>query len=331
MTPRNPATQLSAYRRVRSVIGRFRRAARHFFVVLWTWQWSERTATWFARIQTRNPRTYLEKSRYKMARDRRPILGTFADKLAVRDYVRERIGESVLNDVYVAGNDTRVIDWQLLPEEFVIKMTHGCRGIIVVSRKAARGFPIPEITSPKSWSMFVVHPDDFNPATAQQYIDNWLQLTYEWKWGCYREWAYSQIPPNFVIEKLIDSPQVLARNIKVHCFHGRPVTLLVSDLVSSHNESVLEKYQPHELDAAAEKFGLDQHLLQRVLDMSAVLSEPTDFVRVDWMLSDKGIIFGEMTNYPSGGVSPPGPSLSLSADGVEDLYFSSWTLPVRYV
>ncbi len=69
-----------------------------------------------------------------MAFDRRHLLTTTADKIAVREYVKEAVGEHVLTKsfgAYFAGEN---IDWSRVPKEFVAKVNHGCGGNIIVSK-----------------------------------------------------------------------------------------------------------------------------------------------------------------------------------------------------
>src|SRR5438128_89455 len=67
------------------------------------------------------PATISQKIRWRMIKDRNPLLTTFADKLAVRDYVTERIGPEVLTRIYAVADDPDELDFDALPREFVLK------------------------------------------------------------------------------------------------------------------------------------------------------------------------------------------------------------------
>ena len=73
----------------------------------------------------RNPTTFNEKIAYKILYDRRPILTRLQDKLQARDYVAQQIGAGYLTELYQVCESPREIDWQKLPQRFVIKMNHG--------------------------------------------------------------------------------------------------------------------------------------------------------------------------------------------------------------
>jgi len=57
--------------------------------------------------RNRHPQSFTDKVRFKMLRDRRALIVTFADKAGVRDYVAERIGERYLPASYGIVDDPR--------------------------------------------------------------------------------------------------------------------------------------------------------------------------------------------------------------------------------
>ena len=81
------------------------------------------------------PRSFSEKIQYRKLFDRRAILVKFADKFAVRDYVRERLGEDILPALYHVTEDPTDIPLPILPNRFVVKPTHGCGWIYIVRDK----------------------------------------------------------------------------------------------------------------------------------------------------------------------------------------------------
>src|SRR5262245_31125534 len=78
------------------------------------------------------PVTFQEKVRYKMLRDRRRLLTTFADKAAVREYVASRVGRDVLTTLYTVTDAPRTLTSEL-PREFVVKPTHASGACVVVA------------------------------------------------------------------------------------------------------------------------------------------------------------------------------------------------------
>src|SRR4051812_45450461 len=99
--------------------------------------------------RTRNPRTFREKVRYKMLRDHRGLVVTFADKAAVRDYVAEAVGQQYLPRSYAIVDDPVALSDVELPDRYVVKPTHGSGAAIVVSDRAPAEARLP--TEPGSW------------------------------------------------------------------------------------------------------------------------------------------------------------------------------------
>jgi TupA-like ATPgrasp len=91
--------------------------------------WRARQWTWVPR----RPVTVREKIRWKMLKDRRPLLTTFADKVAVRDYVAGVVGQGYLTAGYAIVGDPDELDRDALPAEFVAKANHGSGASWIVS------------------------------------------------------------------------------------------------------------------------------------------------------------------------------------------------------
>ena len=88
--------------------------------------WSNWTmARWLGGGDVRDPHTFNEKLHWLRIHYRNEILRDLADKWAVRDYVRERIGEKFLNHVYAVWDQAEEVNLSDLPKRFVVKWSHG--------------------------------------------------------------------------------------------------------------------------------------------------------------------------------------------------------------
>ena len=105
--------------------------------------------------RTRDPQTFRQKVRYKMLRDRRPLVVTFADKAAVREYVAATVGPHYLPRAYAVSDDPSVLPE--LPETFVVKPTHGSGAAIIVSPTAPPDARLPPVA--RSWSYTHIRPE----------------------------------------------------------------------------------------------------------------------------------------------------------------------------
>jgi hypothetical protein len=276
--------------------------------------------------RTRRPRTFTDKVRYKMLRDHRPLLATFADKAAVREYVASTIGEKYLPVVYVITAEPKDLLALELPTAFVLKPTHGSGAAIVVSERAAANSWVP--TEKGSWGYRHVRPEVADRRQLVTLAEGWIEQLYGQ--GPNREWAYGQVPRQVIVEELLTGADGgIPDDYKFFVFHGKAHYVQVDvgrfdrrtqdffDLDWNHLElsggpawADPEVPRPHNLDAMvalAEQLGAD-----------------TDFVRVDlYNLGDR-VVFGELTSYPAGGDSPFEPERFNREFG------SHWTVPKRY-
>lgn len=292
--------------------------------------WSPVLSTWWSRVITAWPRSLVGRLRYKMARDRRPLLHVFADKWEARKYVAEKVGPHRLSTVYSMAPSYDELDWSHVPEEFVVKVNHGSGGVIVVTSHASNRSPLPDPDKTGGWVKFVVHPEALDREILGKWVDYWLGRSYRWNKNAYHEWAYSGIHRKVFIEEYLGGEFGMARNMKVHCYSGRAMTVTVTHFGAPNREETEGKFLLSELELASSVSGLSLDEVTSVVHDSEILSRETDFVRVDWLVTPRGIIFGELTNYAGGGFLPPGPSHSLSSAELSQLLSASWNLPRDY-
>jgi len=120
------------------------------------------------------------KVRYKMAHDRRPIITKFADKVAVRDYVKEMIGPEFLTELYLVTDNPEEIDLLKLPREFAFKPSHGSGAGIFVHESADPSNTLSTNIKKIKWKdKFHIHPDKVDEATLRQVGAHWLMLRYQ--------------------------------------------------------------------------------------------------------------------------------------------------------
>jgi hypothetical protein len=230
-----------------------------------------------------NPRTFSEKVQWRKLNDRREILTVFADKYRVRDYIERKIGRKYLSDVYWASDDADSVDFGKLPDKFVLKTNHGTR-----------------------WNVFV--PDksrtDRHEAVAQ--LQAWLKDRYPPAQG---EWGYLNVKPMAYAEEFLSTRAgEIPRDYKFFVFNGRARMVQVDlDRFISHSRclydmdwNLLPAGLGYPQGTGAEK---PANFAEMVRCAEAV-ADGIDFVRADFYNVDGRIVFGEMTNYPGGGLEP---------------------------
>lgn len=290
------------------------------------WRERSRIVRVWRLVATARPRTFTDKVRYKMLRDHRPLLVTFADKAAVRDYVAGIIGARYLPVAHAILDDPAQLTDFALPSSFVLKPTHGSGAVVVVSPNAPNDAVLPRPES--SWVYRHVRPEAADPTALAAIGKYWVSQRYGQ--GPNREWAYGHITPRIIIEELLPGEVgAIPDDYKFFVFHQQVHFIQVDTGRFGHRTQ--DFYTP-----SWEHLSLNGGLPwadggvprpARLAEMVAIaerLAVRTDFVRVDlYHLSDR-IVFGELTSYPAGGDSPFNPQ------SWNTVFGEPWTVPKRY-
>lgn len=147
------------------------------------------------RLRLNPPIDFNEKLQWLKLHYRNPLMVTCADKWAVREFVKERIGEKYLAECIGVYDDVEKIPFDDLPSQFVLKATHGSGWNIICPDKAKI---------------------DWNLAKKKMY--KWLNRDFS-KNG--REWQYHEIRPQIICEKfLVDPDSPMLRDYKLFTFKG---------------------------------------------------------------------------------------------------------------
>jgi hypothetical protein len=277
--------------------------------------------------KTRNPRTFTQKVRYKMLRDHRQLVATFADKAAVREYVTSTIGSQYLPVAYAITSDPNDLLDLELPTCFVLKPTHGSGAALVVSERAAANVWVP--TDKGSWVYRHVRPDVANRNQLVALAAGWIEQLYGQ--GPNREWAYGQVPRQVIVEELLTGPGGgIPDDYKFFVFHGKAQYIQVdAGRFDRRTQDFFDPEWKHLGLSGGPAWADPPHPRPQDLDEMISLAErlgaETDFVRVDlYNLGDR-VVFGELTSYPAGGESPFEPERFNAEFG------RHWTVPKRYV
>lgn len=231
-----------------------------------------------------DPRTFREKVLWKMAKDRRPLLRVFADKVAVRDYVSRVIGPEYLTKLYGVVEDPAGLPALDLPDAFVVKANHGWGTNVFCRRKADVDWQRIVATC-REWLArdFSDHPDDVN-----------------------LEWAYRGIPRRILVEEYLgDADMVRPLDYKLAVFH-RHVRMIRVDMHHPQRRTNFywPDWTPIDVEGWFRRTADAIPRPTRLTDMIAIaesLGAETDFVRVDLYHVGDRIVFGELTNYPAAG------------------------------
>lgn len=290
------------------------------------WRERSRLVRAWRLLQTRSPRTFNDKVRYKMLRDHRQLIVTFADKAAVRDHVAERVGPAYLPGLLGILSDPGGLRDLTLLESYVVKPTHGSGAVVVVSPQAPAEARLPAPGG--SWIYCHVRPEVVEVEHLVAVAAEWLEQLYGQ--GPNKEWAYGQVPRQVIVEDLLaGSDGDIPHDYKIFVFHGQARFVQVD--VGRFGARTQDFYTPtwHHLPmsggpAWASPPQPRPDRLEEMLTLAEELGAGTDFVRVDlYALADR-VVFGELTSYPAGGDSPFDPQ------GFNEEFGRTWTVPRRY-
>lgn len=229
----------------------------------------------------RNPRTFNEKILHRMLHTDERRFARLADKYAVREYVRDRAGDGVLNDVLCVTDDPDEIPFEELPDRFVVKATHGSGMAHLVDDADAADF------------------DDIR-ARCREWLTQPATETHEY-------W-YRDIEPRILVERYLrDDEYGVPLDFKFHVFHGQV------EYVEVHFDR-FEDYSIRIFDADWEPLEVTQgdpplgpvieppELLDEMVDTANRLGADFDYVRVDlYQPNGEEVVFGELTFAPAAG------------------------------
>lgn len=240
-------------------------------------------------LDLEHPKTFNEKIQWLKLHDRKPEYTTMVDKYLVKKYVADIIGEEFIIPTLGKWDKFDDIDFDKLPNQFVLKCNHDSGSVVVVKDK----------------SKF----DDKARAAARKKLDGSLKRNYFW---IERGWAYKNIVPCIIAEKYMeDDGRTGLTDYKIHCFNGEPKFVIVfrdrfgkngmTDDFFDVNWQHLPVARPghpfsKENISKPENFDL-------MIEFAKKLSDGTKFLRVDFYNISGKIYFGELTFYPAGGMS----------------------------
>lgn len=276
--------------------------------------------------RTRNPQTFREKVRYKMLRDHRALVVTFADKAAVRDYVATMIGTQYLPRAYAILDDPAALRELRLPDSYVLKPTHGSGAAIIVSAHAPDDARLP--TEHASWAYRHVLPGYAPREDVIRIAQGWVEKLYGD--GPNREWVYGRMPRRIIVEEMLAGADgAIPDDYKFFVFHGECRFVQVdSGRFGRRTQDFFRPDWEHLPLSGGPPWAQPRRpkpaRLDEMISLAEQLGADTDFVRVDLYDVDGRIVFGELTSFPAGGDSPFDPE---SFDGE---FGRRWTVPRRY-
>lgn len=246
------------------------------------------------KLDLENPRTFTEKLQWLKLYDRKPEYTDIVDKYEVKKIVADKIGEEYIIPTLGLWNSVDEIDWDNLPQQFVLKTTNGSDsgGVVICKNKA-----------------------EFDREAARKKLSKSLKSDV---YKTMREWPYKNIKKRILAEAYLtdeyntDNQQIennggQLKDYKFYCFGGTPKFMLIaSNRFTNHNFNYYDMdFNKLPLTSAvgsqAEVVFEKPERFDEMIKIATVLSQGFAHIRVDLYSSGGKVYFGELTFYDSSG------------------------------
>lgn len=237
------------------------------------------------KLNLKNPKQFGEKIQWLKLYGHLEDLSKYADKYEVRKFVEKTIGKKYLNELYGIYDNVEKIDFNKLPNQFVLKCTNGSGAVIICNDKKI-----------------------FNITNAKKEMNKWLKSNY---YKEKKEFQYKNIKNRIIIEKYLEDNSGSLTDYKIYCFDGQP--LLYGVFYDRYSDKSIDFYDVKgnklknvntchiKNSNKIEKFDSS---MKEMMKLASDLSKPFQFVRVDFYKVNNRIIFGELTFTDGAGSDP---------------------------
>lgn len=236
------------------------------------------------KLNLKNPSSFNEKLQWLKLYDRNPLYTKLVDKYEVRKFVEERVGIEYLIPLIGVWDDVNDVDFNVLPNQFVLKCNHDSGGWIICKDKSK-----------------------LNINESRKFLNKRLKRNFFWN---AREWPYKNIKRRIICEEyMVDESGTELKDYKFFCFNGKCEAIFIASergtdtrfdffdrnfnhlpFTNGHPNSNKKIFKPKNFET--------------MISIAEKLSEGIPQVRVDLYNVNGKILFGEMTFFHYGGKKP---------------------------
>lgn len=247
-------------------------------------------------LNLENPQLFNEKLQWLKLYDRNPLYTQLVDKYRVREYIAEKIGEEYLIPLLGVWDDPDEIDFDALPDQFVLKCNHNSGTGMCICRDKSK-----------------LDYDKVRKELKKGLKENFYLKA--------REWPYRDVPRKIICEQYMyeKTEATTARGLddyRVYCFNGvpkliymyqsgtldsgnRPNTVSCDIFDVNWNRMMFRQKTENSVECPSPPAHIE-----KMLEISKVISEEHPFIRVDFYEINGNVYIGELTLLPGGGFSP---------------------------
>lgn len=241
-------------------------------------------------LNLESPHTFNEKIQWLKIHDRKPEYSTMVDKYEVKKYVADRIGAEYVIPTLGVWDKFEDIDFNSLPNQFVLKCTHDSGGLVICRNKA-----------------------EFDIEEAKCKISRSLGHNFYWMG---REWPYKNVKPRIIAEQYMKDENSASglTDYKFFCFNNEVKMLYVSQGLEDHATARISFYDlnGHKMPFHRKDYKPIEgnfklpYNFQEMLDISQKLANEVGapFVRIDLYSIAGKTKFSEITFSPCAGMIP---------------------------
>lgn len=238
-------------------------------------------------LDLENPKTFNEKLQWLKLHDRNPEYTKMVDKIDAKPYVASIIGEEHIIPTLGVYDTVEEIDFDVLPDKFVLKTNHDCGGLVICTDKSQLDVEVAKYKLKKALK-------------RRFFYEN-------------REWPYKNVKPRIIAEQyMVDESGYELKDYKFFCFNGEPKALFIaSDRGNPTEETKFDFFDmefnhlpftnghPNAIREVKKPLGFE-----KMKELAAKLSQNIPHVRVDFYDINGEIYFGELTFFHWSGMTP---------------------------
>jgi hypothetical protein len=224
------------------------------------------------------PRGHNELVQWRKVFDLNPAFAIFCDKLAARDWARQRVSELRSAEIMWVGTDPTAVPTELLAAGYVVKSTNG------------------------SGRNYYPGRTDWTAEQRVRRLARWLRPA-----SRLGEWGYSQVSPRLFVERLIGGPDGVV-DLTFRCHDGAiSVAFVATHWKSDAAQGAYLTADGRRIDRLVEGAGqlevdvLAAGVFARAADYARRISVGLDQLRVDFIIDGENIYLGELTVYSASG------------------------------
>ena len=242
------------------------------------------------RLNLKNPTSFNEKLQWLKLYNRKPEYTAMVDKYEVKRYVADKIGEEYIIPTLGVWDKFDDIDFDALPDQFVLKCTHDSGGLVICRDKTK-----------------------LDKDAARRKIEASLKVNYYWR---NREWPYKNVKPRIIAEQYMEDDHETAglTDYKFFCFNQEAKILYVSRGLENHRTAQISFYDLNgnempfkrsDYRSISEQKQFPNNFAEMLAKANQLAKEiACPFVRVDFYSIGEQVKFSEITFFPCSGMMP---------------------------